>query len=592
MGRRVLLMAGLMSLAACGDPGNNVTGDSQQLYEQYCSTAFRCCSRGEVDDLMGPFVNEENCADRFAQVTRLRSGIVSFSLPIEDWGFALPNAELLEQAVDDGRAQLVAGVVDECIEFLDAIACNTVEEEEEEEACVPREPIPDGPCDLDAMIQGKVAEGGDCTSFETSFECKEGLRCIEVSSLGNEGVCVEPGEVGDYCYADFDCSLEMFCNVLDGLCEELHTEGQPCEFIDPDDPNPDPRSTSRGGDVVIQCQEHLSCDPVADVCVSDCVQGAPCQSDAQCDEEAGLQCLLIEGRGRCDVLRGVGLPCASTMHCSEGLYCGPNPAAPDANICLSTIADGETCATHEHCASGFCFYNGVSQSCRAKVADGSACVSRNSTECESGYCEVRNVNEITNAYPYPNSSYGFCSGDEECPGASTCDLTRNRCTELCRAQAADGVDCAMSSECISEFCAGVQAYSVLGQCQTLPLPDGASCSYNGDCQSDFCNQVSEICQTLPLANGESCATDQYCASNVCSGTCVEGLTEGADCSSERCSDSLYCDYLAASPICVAKRQAGELCDSNLECNGSCRVYYGRFRCDTTPATDAVVCDGL
>lgn len=581
------ILVGLLLVAACGDE-NNVKGDSNELFDELCDSAFRCCSRGEVDDLLGPFVDEDNCSDRLAQSAALNSGFVLYSLPLEDFGFVLPNVSLLKDAVEENRARFVGAAVDDCLQFLREVPCNSDAEDEVVQGCVPREVLPDGACDFDLLIEGKVGNGGDCTSSNPSFECKEGLQCIQISSLGTDGVCVEVGEVGDYCYDDSECSEEHFCNVFDGRCELLHTEGQPCEFVDPDDSSPDPRPISQGGDVVIRCEGHLSCDPIFDLCVPDCVQGAPCSSDEQCNQEEGLQCLFVGGLGRCDLQRDVGLPCASDDNCNDDLYCDDNPADPSQRICLSSRANNETCTRNEQCGSDYCRTTIGPSTCQPKVADGGACPGRSSQECVSGYCEVRNVAEIAQANQFPN---GFCGTDNDCPGASTCDQTRSRCVELCRARAADGVSCGLNQECLSENCIGRQ-FLTPGQCQTIPLIDGQICSFNGQCESDFCNPANSTCQTLPLGNGESCFSDAHCDSAVCSGVCVEGLSEGADCSLERCAADFYCNQTLTPRLCVPKRDPGDLCTSSLECHGSCRVLFGRFRCDTTPANNASVCDGL
>lgn len=585
----VFLIASLLVIGACGDDGSNVDAESDQLLTSLCDTAFRCCSRGEVDDLLGPFIDEDNCTDRLSQSAHLRSGFQNFSLPIEDFGFLLPNLSLLDLAVKQDRARLVGSAVDACLTFLDSLPCNSVDDPEIE-GCVPAEPLPESPCDLDTLIEGKVGDGGACTSSNPSFECEQGLSCVQVSSLGTDGVCVKTGDAGDFCYFDSECSEDLFCNVLDGKCEALHAEGQPCEFVDPDDSNPDPRPLSQGGDVVVQCESHLSCDPIFDLCVPDCVLGAPCSFDAQCNEDDGLRCLVVNGRGRCDVQRGVGLPCANDDNCSDGLFCDSNPANPSESICFTALPNNQSCSRNLQCESGFCD-NGFAgtNACQPQVADGGACASQRGEQCVSGYCEVRNVLEISQVDIFPD---GQCNVDLDCPGASTCDLTRGHCTELCRARAADGVACAFDLECSSENCVGVQQFSTPGQCQTVPLLDGQICSFDLQCQSEFCNPGNNMCQTLPLANGDQCTNDTQCGSNVCDGLCVEGLAAGADCATNRCATALYCDRSISPNLCIEKREPGEQCDSSLECHGTCREIFGRFRCDTTPVADAFVCDGI
>src|SRR5690606_36707555 len=106
-----LILLVWLVIGACGDV-NNVKGNSKQLFEELCDSAFRCCSRGEVDDLLGPFVDEENCSARLSQLASTRSGFIPYTLPLQDFGFLLPNTKILGRASEGERANFVGSAVD------------------------------------------------------------------------------------------------------------------------------------------------------------------------------------------------------------------------------------------------------------------------------------------------------------------------------------------------------------------------------------------------------------------------------------------------------------------------------------------------
>ncbi|MBT8493449.1 MAG: hypothetical protein KJO07_10365 [Deltaproteobacteria bacterium] len=550
-----------MLVGGCGDDG--VTGEVGSLLDTYCDAAFRCCNRGEVDYLLGPFTDEGNCKERLRNSAELSGA--SGNLPGDGPSFAVFNLRVLERAVDDGRVELNSGNLDACRRLIREGVCNQ-EPEEAPEGCVPPEPVEVSPCDLDQLFRGQVAEGGECSSPGTSFECKDGLTCAQVSSLGVLGACVKPGDVGDFCFSDNECDEELYCSLVDGTCQERRLEGEACAFADSDDPSP-PAST-----LLIKCVEGLSCDPVSETCVAPCSRGASCFADGDCDEEEGLSCIS----GRCDVPRAIGQPCGgSNEDCQEGLRCALNPAEPAQLICQPRIGNDESCLgfSDDDCESGFC--NNSEQLCKPSFPPGSDCPSFDSAECAGGYCDTTPL--ATN-----------CTLDDQCPG--TCNTLAGFCFPVCLALAADGVDCTSSLECASGACVDLV-------CRTLPLADGVPCTFSGQCESQFCNTglIEPLCQTLPLANGTACSSNLQCDSEVCfGGECVNGLSEGADCTSAidpPCSKLLYCDRSLTPAACVPKLPAGSECDSTDQCFGSCSVRFARLMCDTTPPPERLTCDG-
>src|SRR5215510_430279 len=82
--RRTILftLLTLFGLASCGgdDGGNSGPKPAAKLQPQItqlatsvCDVAFRCCARGEVDWYLGPYIDKENCAERFVGHASLSS---------------------------------------------------------------------------------------------------------------------------------------------------------------------------------------------------------------------------------------------------------------------------------------------------------------------------------------------------------------------------------------------------------------------------------------------------------------------------------------------------------------------------------------
>ena len=79
-------------------------------------------------------------------------------------------------------------------------------------------------------------------------------------------------------------------------------------------------------------------------------RGAKCALDEHCDEKQELECI----QGRCDFLRGEGLPCDSSADCQEELTCDTDPADSTKQICKPRAALNTPCSSHDQCQSGFC----------------------------------------------------------------------------------------------------------------------------------------------------------------------------------------------------------------------------------------------
>ncbi len=548
-----------------------VEGNFGTLSQAICDAAMRCCDRGEINFLFGPFVDVANCPERFTDRARFSAGsaidVAALELPV----IAMPNVGAVKQAVDAGRLRIDGAALTECQEYLDALPCGEIIPDEEAETCVVPEPPPaETPCEPRKLFVGLVAEGGSCTSPAASIECEPGLICLGNTSLGVFGECVRPGRTGDLCFGDASCEKDLYCSALDGTCQPFRAEGETCLFDDREDPAPSAET------LLVQCAAGLSCDPITDTCVAPCQRGASCIDDTQCDDELELKCIV----GRCDLPRVGGLPCAVTTDCVEGLHCAFDPEDETRQICQERLALGETCAAHDECASEFCDL--ALTICAARVPPDSACPSGLDAQCDGGSCEAELVG---------------CIGDDDCPLSGRCNLATNVCSSYCVALRPEGAICASNIECESNAC-------IVSFCRELPLPLGQDCSQHAECESEFCTYEDErVCAELPLDLGERCQSNEECESAVCYGavtatfsTCINGLDEG-----EACGDAgqapcnpkkFFCDGEASPVVCTPLHEAGEECKSSLQCRGDCVIRHGRSMCDATvDPRELAICDG-
>ena len=559
--RGVLALSALV--AGCGGDAN-VDGSIEDLATELCDLAFRCCERGEIDYYLGPFVvDEANCVERLRQNADVDPSVV-LPVPFEGLLLALPNVAVLERAVAEERATIDGAGLAACIEYLQGLECNMFAGPPPLE-CVPPEALAETPCDSSKIVVGRVGENGKCSSPGFTLECQEGLICRALTSLGVDGACVPLGVEGDFCFDDSECHVDLYCSLLDGTCQVPRGVGESCAYSDPDDPAPSPAT------LLIECEDLLGCDPVTDSCVEACSRGASCFGDDDCDEAAGLLCIL----DRCDLPRTVGLPCAAVDDCETGLRCAPDEATGELT-CLEPLADGETCSTArpQDCSSGFC--NPSTSQCAPSSPPGGLCPSASHTQCDGGYCRT---------------TFQSCTLDSQCASLSgTCNLTAGRCEYYCIERLPDGGICVFDYECASNDC-------VNGFCRTTPLADGQPCDSNFQCANGFCNfEPTRVCEALPLPNGRACNSSTQCESEVCfNGSCQAGQSEGGDCTSfadPPCAADLYCDYEQSPALCVPVLPAGSECSSSSQCRGACVTRFGRQLCDSTPDEEAAVCDGM
>jgi hypothetical protein len=550
------------TLTGCGDDsaGSDV---ARQLATSMCDLAFDCCTTDERNLVLGHFVTEDTCVDRLVTSATIAPAAILDDLALLGAAAVLPNLRALDQAISRGRIGVDKDALEACVEYLSSLPCATALDDEEDEGCRPPEPVEDFPCDGRALFIGKVGEGGTCTSPANGLECAEGLTCRIDPNLGIEGVCIARGGLNDLCFNNSECQEELYCSRLTGLCSIPRAEGETCLYADPNDPSPPPSS------IVIACEEGLRCDPITDRCVAPCQRGAACAGPSDCDEEQGFTCVM----GRCDRPREAELPCAADADCAETLRCIDDPSFAT-RVCADPLGIGEACdpfSPNDPCASGYCATDTFT--CAEPVDPGELCPTGDDAQCDGGYCET---------------TVQFCIDDEGCLGSGSCNTAIGRCEFYCVEQRADGAVCDVDVECQSGSC-------VAETCRTLPLADGIACTSDFQCESLFCSPDEQVCERLPLSNGATCFANEQCASGICfQNSCNAGLTEGQSCTGALdppCARDLFCNPDEPDPSCRPLHAAGQACDADYQCRGTCILRLGRFVCDGTQAPGVLMCEG-
>lgn len=179
----------------------------------------------------------------------------------------------------------------------------------------------------------------------------------------------------------------------------------------------------------------------------------------------------------------------------------------------------------------------------------------------------------------------------------TCDSTdengRTR-TSACGAYfhgtIADGGDCMLDQECVSQVCSGGDTTNscVRGRCvgdlapMFVPIGLGESCSSSSQCgDGAYCDTVTNVCTTLktngsPCTGGPECGYGLGCAGSTGARTCqpLPGLGETCRLDLPCRDDGHYCDTATTPATCKQIGVAGATCTTSMHCS----PYY---RCDNT-----------
>ncbi len=393
----------------------------------------------------------------------------------------------------------------------------------------------------DSKLAVALIEGAVCSQNQT---CASGI-CIGRT-------CAVPAGITEVCDAgdDADCSGTARC--IEGTCRR--SMGDTC-------------------DSNLQCAEtciSLTCAPQASL-MQGCDDGdnADCTPDALC---AGGTCLLKENaicasNESCDGTC-VGLRC--TMPSNAGEACD---SGDDADCTGDLVCSGGLCAAF---VSGTCRLNVdcpetcVSGSCGPWASANQVCDSGDSADCASGLqcidglckgivgsdCASNNVCAdtcIAGKCADFSVRYGRCDSadDGDCLGSLLCSA--RSCLEPQDAPCADNGVCAET--CIQTTCSAVS--NALGACDFL---DDMDCASNMTC-------VETTCYAL---KGTSCAQNVECLDTCISGVCAghSGLGGPCDDIPATAGDS-DCVPLTVCVSGVCRSVDGEMCDQNIDCQGTC-----------------------
>ncbi len=615
----------LSGLAGCEEKklsGTVLRDGKENLLIATCGLFHRCCDAGEIDVLLAPFLDRANCVERMGRSTD-DAWWAALALPIlggfDDLVVDLPY---YTWAVKAGRLEAHDRAIDACVVHLNTLDCNQAEPLVPTCAPADTERCPalteeERPCDPEKLFSGLVREGGACRN---DLECAAGYRCYGLAlGAGQEGSCVRLSKQGEFCFTHRDCAEGLYCS-FGGVCTVPAKEGEPCAFLDPDDPFPN------DGDQSIRCEEELHCNPFGaqgPVCVKRCQEGAACATDIDCVE--GKNCVhpiygnpQFEGdavmpaaHGRCRDPLAEGQWCGEHADCAEGLFC----RAPtwrfaygiQAYACSKQVDTAQPCylapsnptttvlndrtPSHEACVGGFC--NGT-------ALFNTPCTADTAATCAPGQCDL--TTDPANPVCVPVCAQALPDGQACTPPGLNPQCASGFCVDnqpqpICSALFQDGGGCTADFECLSGHC-------VRGRCATLPLAANQPCDNDTQCSTCFCSyDAAPICKPLPLGPNELCQADvqcqtgYYCELNLGTGErrCAQALPEGATCTNDPtgkpCGTDMYCDTTPQTPLCRRLKPAGEPCAEDRECLGACETYYGQSLCSAVAATGKAVCDG-
>ena len=447
---------------------------------------------------------------------------------------------------------------------------------------------------MDAPADG--GNGGPCTA---ASDCASGF-CVD-------RVCCETA-CGGLCMA---CSNAK-TGAADGLCRGI------AAATDPDDECAQQAVTTCGTDGTCNgagaCRKYMagvSCS--SESCAgSTHTPGGMCNGSGTCQVPNSTSCgNYVCGGTSCKTT------CLSNADCStaSGTFCNA------AGHCVTPQANGAACSAAIQCMSNFCVDGLCCESactglcmacsntktgagdgrCRAVAAatdpDNECAVDAQTSCAKNGLCDGAGACQRYAA----GTTCGpeTCSGSTDtsartCDGAGTCRAGSNTScgaymcgAGTCLKACTSNIDCTAGNFCSGGHCVAVQA-------------NGIACTGNGDCQSGFC-------------------VDGVCCENACGGTCmtcngvgtvgrctpaVSGTDGRNNCSASAptscgldgtCDGAGACRYWGAGTQCgVASCTAATLlpiptCNGSGTCAAGTPTSCGVYQCSTTAASCKTGC---
>lgn len=437
--------------------------------------------------------------------------------------------------------------------------------------------------------------GGACTATLASTCTGSSTSCPAASQVSCGGALCSGNVCAGGCSTDTDCSSGYFC--LGGACTLKYGNGTVCGA------NHDNYCSSG------HCVDNYCCNAA-------CAGGT---GDCQACNVAGKL-------GTCSPIpSGTLCRAAASGGCDADDYCnGSSTACADGKLASGTTCRGSagTCDVVETCngSTNNCPTDGFkssSTSCRA--ASCTAGVQTDAASCPGNGAQCPAV--VThNCAPYvcgATACKTSCSGDTDCSTGNWCDAG------TCVAKYDNGVACAATNSCKSNFCVdGVCCNKACGgQCEACDVQGSggtctpvsgqphdvggsrSACAGDGSVCDGACNGSLTTACTYP-GTGTSCRAAS-CTSGVatvgatCQGTgsCPAKQTVtctpfvcGATACLGNCAGDVDCivgDYCAGG-VCKPLLDNGKACGANHECNS--QYCVDGVCCDSACKGQCEACD--
>jgi hypothetical protein len=247
----------------------------------------------------------------------------------------------LAKAIAAGKSIFDGQQAQACLDGLHARGCGRTP------------PAVDQACER--AVKGTVAVGGNCNWI---YECATG-RCEPESAGACPAKCVAVSGPGESC-SDGPCDLRAGLRCIANACSALHTVNQKCKSID-------------------DCALDLFCDLLTGVCAVRSFEQASCEADEQCAD--GLFCDASPEGGLCRKRIAQGRSCTASsaeairFACVDGSVCRgfnftkaattPGTCAALGEVGASCVASAQVtgCAEGLICGGGKCADKPVSGPC-------------------------------------------------------------------------------------------------------------------------------------------------------------------------------------------------------------------------------------
>ncbi|MBI5497987.1 MAG: hypothetical protein HY904_23490 [Deltaproteobacteria bacterium] len=263
-------------------------------------------------------------------------------------------------------------------------------------------------CELAAHPTQPIAAGGDCTTAGGDFSpraCDTGLRCNSRTDKPDCRTCVAPKADGQPCTSgsdcqSYECGPSSTCVAADppaGLnasCESSFCAGNlDCAgaFGSSTCKAPAAENQPCGGDNA-DCRADLHCDGATHTCKALAADGAACDVMTTACRHLCKLTSATSTAGTCapfSAAPGEGQPCAAlgatepSLACAAGLRAEFNTSGGSFSCtCRARLANGSACQSRAECQSDICLRNDV---CGAAQADGQPC--DRDSQCTSEWCD-------------------------------------------------------------------------------------------------------------------------------------------------------------------------------------------------------------